>query len=301
MNILLIVITLLMIFTGITYSRIEIFRAAMLQRAEHEKYISSIARKDYNAAQIKLKGYNRCSPQQLKLNWLLQRGKNTTENNIAERYKTQLMELMNVLYSRAPFFIETQKKNPEFVGQLVNALIIGVDKLQMESVEKTKSFREEIDLAKIPIENPDLLNAFHLMLKGTKKKISANYDSEKNSRTPLDDSEYYSLIDFVKYENRQAKIKSASPELLDVFFEPNFTDEIIALRIQLEGTDDKDEKADLQKQLNAFTEKLRRPDDRVDIDLVSECDVQPKEDNKEEETAKKDEKTPSVDPNKKTP
>jgi hypothetical protein len=238
MNILLIVLTLLMVLGSISYSRLEMFKNYILQQREYQRYVKEEDRAWYNNQQITFYG-NELSPHQVSIAALISVGKKkTNEPENLDKRKKNLARLMDLLYRQAPFYKQLLEKRPNLSTDLVDSIEGAIRKLVEISDNPDFTMRSEDDLAKLTLPDPELQNVFYLMLKGNVRKRTKNYMIERNQIRDLKEGEYYSILEFIKYDKGKFNVNAAPPESLELFFEKQTVLNILKARIDKTSLDE---------------------------------------------------------------
>lgn len=277
MNILVLVLTLLLMLSSLTYSRLETHKNQSIQQLQFEKYAHNEERTAFNRRQSNLYESNGFSPAQLSLNMIMQKGHEKSPQGDVEKQKEWLKQLMLVLYQQAPFFIDLQQKRSDFVTELVNSIEPAVDRLLAVSSDPNKAILNKYDMGKITLADPELQHAFYLMLKGTISKDTPTYADDRNSIVNLPQGDYYSLIDFICYAKNKPKINSASPEFLELFFVKEAIPEILEKRAVRDGTSGEAQANATRELLELFNRSLKPGIDPADLDYFGKSSEQSNE------------------------
>jgi hypothetical protein len=263
MNVLPLVFTLLLTLSILTYTRLEKFKSFSAIRTEYNSYIKTrekevLGEKQKNAA----KHYPSVSFRQLSMSGVLRSSVAKQNPAKAEQQKNQLKELMHVLYSKADFYQRLQAKRPEFLDEILNQIVASRDLFEDKVIQCTE------DLTKIRMPDPELQEAFYFMLKGTKTKEQPKAQNSredlsvsKASLKQLEDEKhsYYSLLQFVKYNDEAVSVRLASEEVLAIFFQPQTVNQIIEQRKQLKKELNANNKALINQQFKEFCKPFLKP------------------------------------------
>lgn len=240
MNILLFVMSILMLLVMITYGRIESFKNDAFIQAQFEDYMENSERVYINETAIKHyrdtsatrlekseKAERKKSKASAKLSFNLfidkeQRAENPlsleTHIHVAER-------LIELLYGDQLFYKELLAKRPNFVAEILSALI-------RESENSPKISKAE-ELATIDLKDPELNDAFTRMLKGAYEEPPKG---KKEKRPYRLDSGYYSLLDFITVVPNKLKLRvylASKQLLLAVYGNQLLVNDILRVRYQL--------------------------------------------------------------------
>lgn len=249
MNILLYVISIIMLLTALTYSRLELFRSVVGLQAGYVYYIEATehdvdreaAEKWYDIIHVqrqksaekndkereKAKGTSRLS-----LYPILNKQIRAQSPDAYAQTKNLFKQLMIQLYSEQPFFKESAAKNPRFLDELINEIETAIEQLP-EDIKLSDSS----ELSRLKLAKEELHYAFFLMLEGlpslkfTESKIISHVESKQNDTDQEEDaaleaeeakskSGYVSLVDMITVrKSSHVRIYLASPQLLKAIYE----------------------------------------------------------------------------------
>lgn len=251
---------MLMLLVMMTYGRLESFRGFAYIQSEFRQYMEIHEREFINDAAIKQ--YKKTVPKSTdpKSNKGADQEINEARSLIMFNLFTNKQErdahpmefdqlsqitrnLINYLYSDQPFFKKLEEKRPNFVLELLQALMRATEGLNEK--EKIKKVGE---LSTIELDDFELDEAFTAMLKGSfdlhekvpqSENIELKFEEGRQVFRPnFQPSEgYYSLIDFItmdKSGNYKIRIFLASPQLLmAIFGNPSIVYDILQTRYDL--------------------------------------------------------------------
>jgi len=241
MNILMYVMTMLMLFTMLTYARLETFRSFFHTQKEFEHHMTSTERKTlndkafalYNAMRGKREstdpGKARPPKGIKKLGWSILFDKNKQKEQ-SLKYQQVLDVSVRLIYSifrHNHTFIDLVKEDADIVERLLKA--IGDAAEERESSQK---IRRDRDLESLNLSDPKLNHLFYLLLKGVYADNEKNQQQDKVVR----------LDDYVTLSNDPLRPYLASQKiLLAIYQEQNIVDKICERRTAI------------YKQLNKYT------------------------------------------------
>lgn len=270
MNILIYVVTMLMLLTVLTYSRLDYFRILFNLETGFTEYMEKLERatiselgvKMYKAIPIRtdkeklVKARNRESPR-LPLHSLVNK-ESRVKNAIAHfQMRDFFKQLVKQLYKDQPFFLEIQSKHPGFLDDLLNEIERSADD-QNQKIKKTE------ELVTLELSDPELqaffvniLNGVPVELEKKRKKLSekTTIDTEleelNESKEPIIEIGRESILDYITVRPAtKLRIYLAPRKLLEVIYiTPQMIENVIAVRNSLykEIIDDEDQKEALSK------------------------------------------------------
>lgn len=213
-----IVMTMLLILSVMTYARIESFRDLIGLKSQFEWYMQEYERNYSNEANDKK--YKKQNPKKgqpgddpdtrpeaparkacskLSLYYLLKKKDREANHDVYNQQILLAKLLIHQLYSDAPFFIKAEEKYPDIVDATLQSLMNAAEKLP-----KNQKITNAADLASINLGDEQLNEFFYHILKGTVK-----IDEQDEAET------YPSLIDYVSVENKpQVRVYLAPHDLL---------------------------------------------------------------------------------------
>ncbi len=239
MNVLLFVMSMLMMLVLLTYGRLENFRNFAFVQVQFKEYMEEAERAYLNEQAVKRykdtpatknessENQNRTKNKaSAKLSFRLFVDKEQREKNLPQ-LETQIAitrQLMQYLYGDQPFYQEIEVRRPNFLNEIISALIRESE--SFPTLTKTK------EIATIDLKDPELNEVFTRMLKGAyekpgPKKIQRPYKLENG---------YYSLLDFITLQKNKLNLRVflASKHLLVALYgSPQIVDDIIKTRYTL--------------------------------------------------------------------
>jgi hypothetical protein len=264
MNVLIFVVTMVMLLSLMTYSRLDSYRNSQTYQVifkhfmekDERGYINVRGRKTYEDIKVKEGEENGDGKKKSKKVdaspsisiALLLDPKREEKTKEWEQTKILLASLMKTLYSNQPFYIELEKEHPGFVNDLIRDLTQTIDALPKETKPKIPQ-----DLGNLRLSDPKLDAALYKMLKGA-LKLNVVTDEQKNEKateviveTSVDDNEisnktdeyqspegYYSLLDYLTDKpSKQVRVYLAPLNVLLSIFSKDSVNDIIAVREQL--------------------------------------------------------------------
>lgn len=230
----------------------EQFKQFIIQRSFYETHLTEKEFDSFNTRQKKLVYHKTMTSQQLCLKHLLRLGKENTDSTPEQikEDKFLLKKLMLVLYKEKDFFKKIEEEHSEFLDDLVDQIEHSIQQFtEAAGDEKEYVIRRSEDMAKINLSNPKLQHVFYLMLKGTQKRDTADYDRNEKVEE-LGSKEYYPLTDFIIYDDKSLSILSPPAEILEIFFEKKLIDDtILPLRTEI-SKKKKEQRESIIEQLN---------------------------------------------------
>lgn len=220
MQVLLFVITLLMLLSTISYSRLELFLQQSLLLREYTAYQHFAEGSEQNKKQLEIykkhkgedseeKKQNAESGKSLPIHSFLQREKVGQDPNAIHEL---LKRLMQNLYGDKHFFLEIQEKRPSFLDELL---------VRMAEAAKEEKITYKKDLSKLDLQDAELQEVYAKMLRGNK----STHNNDKR--------EYDSLSEYVQTQSGRKKIQllhASPPLLLAIYGDPSLVEEIIDRR-----------------------------------------------------------------------
>lgn len=226
MNILLYVMTMLMLLTLLTYTRIESYRSfavvekqfVIYMEEKERDFVNSKAEELYKKTSVKAPKTSTPEPEpnkpkpeptspgtgRLSIYPLIH--SNDREANPEAFSKTLELtkKLIVRLYQSQPFYQEIEEKRPHFVDDLLHELVNGVEKLPPE-----KAITKITDLANFKFENdPELDLAFYEMLKEIPKNAQKVKEKSVIGKRLYNES----LEQEEPYEEPQAEVLESQPK-----------------------------------------------------------------------------------------
>lgn len=239
MNVLIFVMSMLMLLVMITFGRLESFRSHSFVQVKFKEYMKHSERDYINESAMKRyrdtvatrsekkeKEQRENSKASSKLSFNIFVDKKERDGNpqkLAVHLNTAHY-LIDFLYRDQEFYQKLEALRPNFVSEMLSALIV-----QSESLPKINHVKE---LATIDLKDPELNDAFTHMLAGAYVEPPKGEDKRP---IKLRDG-YYSLQDFitVKENKLELRVFLASRQLLMVVYgNPSLVNEIIRVRYQL--------------------------------------------------------------------
>ena len=267
MNILLYVLTMIMVLTALTYSRLESFRGYFGVQAGFKTYMQTterepirlIAKRWYHDITLSThksddrSKANTASPR-LSFYTILNKEARLQNPDLHAQIREIAKKLMTILYHEKKTFIHMDEKNPQFLDALLDELEAASDKFYTDN--EWKNVKTEV-LSNLTLENQELRNVLYSMLKGVstysdpkkeqkkftfqkpvaKKKVSSDEElaASIESKESRGEAGYDSLINFLTV-NKKLKIRVflASPQLLMAIYEDQkIVDEIVKERYSI--------------------------------------------------------------------
>lgn len=245
MNVLLFVISMILLMTAMTYSRIESYRGFALMQSQFEFYMRTLERADYNSSAWQCYHANPATQKEeednekeekatgsAKLSFKIFVDKKEREAS-QQRYLQFSMiakNLLNALYGHTKFLKDSLAKDEGVIDRLLVA--IGDESAKLTAKEKISSL---CDLSRIKFQDEDLQFIFYNMLEG-----GVEIPKEERGTLKLQKS-YPKLGNYLTMQNKtQIRVYLASrPLLLALFGEEEIVDEIIQKRKELFAEVDK--------------------------------------------------------------
>lgn len=258
MNILIYVIMMMSLLAALTYAKMEGLRSMMLLKGNFVNYMAMSemdaskrgAIAGYDAVHVieRTKSSSKKSPvkgagQRLSLHCLLSPEAREASPEQYNQTRALLKSLMTNLYKDERFFQEMQSKNPNFLDDILNEIMLASER---EPKQKIKNPEGLLNLVFSP-QADDLHYSFYLMMHG---KPCSSTTHEANYSNPVDasnedsedsdnahaDAGYVALIDFITVRSQVKKVRAylASPELLmAIYSDFGIVKKIIEMRTEL--------------------------------------------------------------------
>lgn len=233
MNILPLVFALMLILSVLTIEKLDRFKSMILVQSKYKEAIQKQDRQAFNREQEaiynNLNKRSRISYRKLSFRPFLK--KDQREGSHIEKYRQirQItIDLIEVLYGKAPFYKKMQEKRPNFVEEMLNAIEETSDQMPKDSIKRIE------DIVRIKLEDPDLQSAFYHMLKGTIGKDTLKYESSPDIVTH--ERAYIPLLTFIHFDGVDKKIKlGLAPRelLLAIYGNPELVQKLIDMRNEL--------------------------------------------------------------------
>lgn len=224
MNVLTLVMTMLMLFSILTYTRLKTFLDFNAVQQEYREYIVGDKLSSFNLIQKNhynsLLGLDKGTvsrevdlsadeesrePLRSTIPFDYFIDKKTREGKVKEfeHYREITRRLMEYLYSEHPYFKELKEKRPDFINEILDRIVELSDKGLIKKIKNKKN------IPNIDLMDKDLEDAFYRIMKGTREKTWKGNEFEERV-------EYPSLLDFVTFKSGQKAISIylASGEIL---------------------------------------------------------------------------------------
>jgi hypothetical protein len=238
MNVLVFVTSMLLLFAILTLGRLESFRNFTFVQAAFKQYMRQTERQYVNNETTKrykktvaTKGTrgkqerNQGSPT-LSFELFVDAEARAAEPAALKNHRKVAVDLMAFLYKDQPFFQEAKEMRPNFLNEIIDALI-----RKTETFTKKEKFKAEEEISTIDLKDEVLNEVFTKMLAGTVKK-----QGEQQSPPFKPEEGYYSLLDFITIQSNKLKIRVflASPQLLMALYgNPEVVENILSERYRL--------------------------------------------------------------------
>ncbi|NGX42100.1 MAG: hypothetical protein K940chlam7_00377 [Chlamydiae bacterium] len=244
MNILVFVMSMLMLLALLTYGRLESFRNFAFVQSKFKKYmehterqyVNDEARKRYDSTPATEKEKKKLEEQEknlasskLSFNLFVNKEERAANTSELETHINVAKNLMSFLYGDQPFYQEIEEQRPDFLNEIINALI-----RETENFTPKKKLKKTKEIATIDFGDAELNNVFTKMLKGSKP------EDEKDERLPTKRFKpsmgYYSLQDFITVQSNKLTVRVflAPPQLLmAVYGNEDIVQQILETRCQL--------------------------------------------------------------------
>jgi hypothetical protein len=176
MNLLIFVVSLLMLLSLMTYSRLDMYRNFYVTQGEFERYMKQEERQSinrgeelwYNWTEVKekentkppKKAPSQASPY-LSIYWVINSDKIDQKESLESVYKELIKKLIFNVFGNQKKFITIFEQNPHVIDDLFNALQAAYSKIPKE--KKPKKIDELLNL---DLDNPQLEDLFYWMSKG---------------------------------------------------------------------------------------------------------------------------------------
>lgn len=270
MNILIYVITMLMLLSVLTYSKMDSFRTLIGFSAGFQHYMQVTERKQnndinetlYDAIHVRKKPeeisqsmdsgkppkktVNKNSP---RISWHLLLNQPARENNPEGYAKTRelLKQLFTSLYKEQPFFKEFSEKRPNFLDQILDEVVMASEGL----VGKNK-ITSSLGLSTLEFNDPELHYVFNQMMKGIpalerkndessqkliiqnrEQDIDDELDSEMAASEDSSKAGYASIVGYTTVEGSNPKVRvflASRPVLMAIYGDAQYVDKVIESR-----------------------------------------------------------------------
>lgn len=259
--------SMLMILTILTYSRLDTYRTMAGIEGEVSYYMEKTERNAINSAANRLyerirfsqkpsaqedsapsknegekqeeKPKNERGSSRLSLSFLMQEPSAEEDSSSYEETLGLLKNLIFVLYGAQPQFQKHIEEDPDLIEKLVAAISQAIQKQPEES-----KIKQAIDLSNLELDD-SLKEPFYLMLKGCPRSLSTNKTISESEEESADDAieaeefhsdkTYNSLLNFITLrKNSKVNIYIAStPLLLAIYRDPQLVSHLLQRRADL--------------------------------------------------------------------
>lgn len=232
MNVLFFVMSMLMLLALMTYGRLESYLGYAFVQTQFKEYMEKTERNYVNEEAKerydKEKGStkdnsnsskrNQASPK-LSLSLFIDKEEREKQLKDLEVQRNIAKNLMYFLYGEQPFFLQMEEKRPDFLNEILNALIKVTEDYNKD--QKLNSNKVE-EISTVDLGDVELNEVFTKMLKGT-PELTANTNPSKGNQTAQErkyafkpDNGYYSLLEFITIQKNKNVIRVylAPPQLL---------------------------------------------------------------------------------------
>lgn len=251
MNILVIVISILMLLSIMTYARLQGFLTAVAVRSEAVCIMQVFSREDANEEVLnryentvakssddedKIRGKNIDADK--KINFSLWSQKEVRAENGADlEFMTPILKkLIENIYKDRPFYQKIIEKRPEFLDQLINAL----SEAMLAKEQAKLSLKKPEDIANLQLDDPELQDALTHMFRRPVDIRSAEEACKRMRKKAGDDYEIVKgpvFTDYVSFGGNKVKpfriYLAGRPLLLAIYRDPATVEGIIAMRRSL--------------------------------------------------------------------
>jgi len=192
MNVLLFVMTMLMLFSLLTYGRLESFRNFVGMQSEFSRYMQEYERKWVNEQAEEL--YDRTKASQrgksdqdkekgtegvskISIQLFVNQQQRDKNAQVFDQYRLLLKNLMRYLYADKTFYKEVENERPDFLDTLIDKIIL---------LSGEKKYTKPKELATMDFQDQKLNETFYKMLKGSpmqEEDLTAGYPSLLNFLT----------------------------------------------------------------------------------------------------------------------
>lgn len=224
MNVLTFVMCILMLLTLMTYGRLEMFRGFSFVQAQFKEYMEKTERNYLNEQAIKRyedspattkektdQQQNKKNPASalLSFNLFIDKEQRALHQADLEPHLSAAKSLMTFLYGDQEFFKKAEENRPDFLNEILNALMESTNGLL-----PTVKLKKTEEIATIDLGDSELNEIFTRMLKGSVEEVVEESKTAEPSFKP--ERGYYSLLDFITIQSNKLKIRVflASPQVL---------------------------------------------------------------------------------------
>lgn len=233
MNILPFVLTLLLILSVITVEKLEKFKNREIVQTEYQSFMEEQERNALNLRQEKLTKEPISTVKQLPFDYFLTKSLREGEPEKFKQIRQITIDLINILYGHAGFFKEIEINRPNLAEEILDHLILAVDRLP-----KDEKIKFSNDINRLNLEDPELQKAYYHILKGTNDRENLKMFKSRNA-----EKEYVSLLNFIKFQRpkKTIELNKAPKELLQAIFgNDELVDAILIKRKELAKAKDPD-------------------------------------------------------------
>jgi ribosomal protein L20A (L18A) len=220
MNVLPLVLMLILMIAVITVEKLEKFKSVVLLEHQYQIYLKEKEREALNLHQARLYKEPATSQRQLPFRLFVDLKARQGKPEQFKQLRQITVDLIKILYERTSFYKELESQRPGFVNEMLDDLMASTEKLS--DADKIKRIEE---IQRVRLEDPVLQQAFYHMLKGSSTKQEMTMlqtGGREGENIPLSERNqekgYYSLLDFIKYEDVAIVVQLASRELLLAIF-----------------------------------------------------------------------------------
>jgi hypothetical protein len=251
MNILPLILALVLMLSVLAVEKLEKFKNQTVVQREYQVFLKMIERQVFNKRQKGLFGENEKSLRQLSFRFLVDKKARDGNANAAKQYRMLILELMKIVYGEAAFFKNLEKKRPNFLEEMLNAIEQAADAAPKKLINRIQ------DIARLNLEDPELQEAFYHMLKGTIEREKLK--EMKEVKPAFKEKAYVTLFKFIHYNGKEHTprivVQLAPREILKAIFESDeVVDAIIVRRNELAVNKDSGSETAFK---NEFNDKRR--------------------------------------------
>lgn len=255
MNVLPLILALILVLSVLTIGKFEQAKNQIIVHREYQAFLKdeervlfNLQQKRFYKSESKSKKGAEPTHRQINFAYLVKKDPIDTNINKAKQHRLLILDLMKIVYGEATFFKEMEKKRPQFLEELLQAIEEVAKKAPKSLINRIE------DIVRLDLEDPELQKVFYHMLKGTVKRDKLKSLPKESS---IQEKAYPSLLNFIQNGTDEIKIGLCPKEILKaIFLKDEVVEAICKRRQELSSKGGEDPTLAFR---NEFQDK-RRPD-----------------------------------------
>ncbi len=225
MNVLPLILALILVLSVVTIEQFEKVKNQLIVHRKYQLFLKEGERYMFNLRQRRLANKNEPTHRQISFVYLIKKEKRDNAASKAKQYRLLIIDLMKIVYGEAAFFKEMEKKRPQFLEELFQAIEEAIDRGPSELCKRIE------DIARLNLGDPELQKVFYHMLKGTGRRK----DLKTLPNDPdIKEKAYPSLFTFIHNCDQPIVVQRCSKEVLKaIFLKDEVVDAICTKRREL--------------------------------------------------------------------